>query len=241
MCGRFYVDKELYQEVESCLRGLPGTVAEGGTDPMFSQSIGRAGFDPASSRSIGRAERDPVLSWGVGRGGSGQALSQDVEGKRDIRPSDCSLVLRVGAGGISAQSMKWGFPGYQGGRLLINARSETALERRTFREDVLHRRCVIPARGFYEWDREKKMVTFYGGILFLAGCYHCFGEQDQFVILTTQANESVAPVHERMPLILETEEVGPWLIDGGAAQGLLHKKPRLLERSGRYEQMSLFT
>lgn len=228
MCGRFYVDKELYQEVESCLRGLPGIVTEGGIGPAFPQGVGRGGSGQA-------------LSQGVRREGSDQALSWGVEGKRDIRPSDCSLVLREGAGRVSAQSMKWGFPGYQGGRLLINARSETALERRTFREDVLHRRCVIPARGFYEWDREKKMVTFYGGILFLAGCYHCFGEQHQFVILTTQANESVAPVHERMPLILETEEVGPWLTDGGAAQGLLHKKPRLLERSGRYEQMSLFT
>ncbi len=173
------------------------------------------------------SKREPGKSW-------------IVTGKTDIHPADIAFVLREGKGRLAAQPMQWGFPGYENGRLLINARAETVLEKRTFREDMLHRRCVIPARGFYEWDKDREAVTFFGGILFLAGCYHRFGERDQFVILTTRANESVAPVHERMPLILEKEEVKPWLLRDERVEELLHKKPRDLERSGRYVQMGLF-
>ena len=61
---------------------------------------------------------------------------------------------------LELNEMHWGFPQYQKKGLLINARAETALERRTFRESVLHRRCVIPARQFYEWDLDKNKVTF---------------------------------------------------------------------------------
>ena len=52
-----------------------------------------------------------------------------------------------------AEEMSWGFPQYQKKGLLINARAETALERKMFRDSVLHRRCIIPAKQFYEWDQ----------------------------------------------------------------------------------------
>ena len=62
---------------------------------------------------------------------------------------------------LELTEMHWGFPQYQKKGLLINARAETALERKTFRESVLHRRCVIPARHFYEWDSDKNKVIFF--------------------------------------------------------------------------------
>lgn len=58
------------------------------------------------------------------------------------------------------KEMHWGFPQYQKKGLLINARAETALERRTFCDSVRHRRCIIPAKHFYEWDSDKNKVTF---------------------------------------------------------------------------------
>ncbi|MCC8049945.1 MAG: SOS response-associated peptidase [Clostridiales bacterium] len=66
------------------------------------------------------------------------------------------------------------YPGYQGKSLLINARAEGILERRTFRDDILVRRCVIPAKGFYEWSPSKEKYWFEDGspILFLAGCFN---------------------------------------------------------------------
>ena len=106
--------------------------------------------------------------------------------------------------------MVWGFPRFDGRGLLINARAETAAERRTFRECVLHRRCVIPAKGFWEWNKSKEKFSFErqdSQVMFMAGCYDCFDGQDRFVILTTEANPSVKPVNDRMPLILERNEL----------------------------------
>lgn len=60
------------------------------------------------------------------------------------------------------------------------------------------------------------------------------------MILTTEANPSVAPVHNRMPLILEPEELEGWVLDDGASEYILHKTPVLLKVNAEYEQMKLF-
>lgn len=103
------------------------------------------------------------------------------------------------------KEMNWGFPQYQKKGLLINARAETALERRTFCDSVWHRRCIIPAKHFYEWDSDKNKVTFFredSPVLFMAGFYNQFQGEERFIILTTQANASVSSVHNRIPVIL---------------------------------------
>ena len=74
-------------------------------------------------------------------------------GSRDIYPSmEAPVILKNEGGGLKAASMAWGFPGRDKKQLLINARSETALERPSFSRAVSHRRCVLPARWFYEWN-----------------------------------------------------------------------------------------
>lgn len=141
------------------------------------------------------------------------------------------------------KEMNWGFPQYQKKGLLINARAETALERRTFCESVRHRRCVIAARHFYEWDSEKNKVTFFREdrpVLFMAGFYNCFQNEERFVILTTQANASVSPVHSRMPLILNEGELDDWIYNDRFTESALHKTPPELCRKQEYEQQSLF-
>lgn len=160
--------------------------------------------------------------------------------RRDVFPSQNALILRSRGEGLSAEQMRWGFPGYNDRGLLINARAESALERKTFRECVRSRRCVIPARGFYEWNREKEKFRFErktGGTLFLAGCFEEGKDRDCFVVLTTAANPSVLPVHDRMPLVLEKQEIDDWLLDDRAAETLLHKTPGLLKAKADYEQM----
>lgn len=74
----------------------------------------------------------------------------------------------------------------------------------------------------------------------MAGCYREYHGERHFVILTTEANESVACVHDRMPLILEPEEAEAWLADDQAVEFILHKIPPHLEREQEYEQMTLF-
>lgn len=160
----------------------------------------------------------------------------------DVRPSDAALVLSQKEQKIIPQEMQWGFPGYQGKGLLINARAESVLDKKTFRESVLHKRCVIPAKGFYEWNTQKEKYCFEREepILFMAGCFNQFQGKNRFVILTTQANSSMISVHDRMPLVLERQELEDWVLDDGAVEFLLHKKPILLNRRTDYEQLRLF-
>ena len=166
-----------------------------------------------------------------------------MERTGDVFPSQNAMILKGEGNHLAAEQMRWGFPGFEKGKLLINARAETALERPTFRESVQDRRCIIPARGFYEWNKSKEKFTFERKetpVLFMAGCYKRYEGQERFVILTTDANSSVAPVHNRMPLILEPEELGDWVLDDQATESLLHKTPVLLEQRAEYEQMRLF-
>lgn len=171
-------------------------------------------------------------------------LDRNIQMKqaRDIYPSQTALVLSQKEYNLSPEMMSWGYPGFHGKGLLINARAEGALEKKTFRESVLHRRCVIPAKGFYEWNKQKEKYSFERTepILFMAGCFNQFQGENCFVILTTEANPSVSAVHDRMPLVLEPKEVEDWILDDGSLEFLLHKTPNLLNRKADYEQMRLF-
>ena len=174
-----------------------------------------------------------------------------LEYARDIRPSETAPVItgRSGdlningkMGNLKIERMIWGFPQKNGGKLLINARAETVLERSMFRDSVLHRRCIIPARGFYEWDAGKNKASFFDEhrpILYMAGFYNLFQGQDHFIIITTAANHSVRPVHDRMPLILEEHELRDWIWNNQFLESALRKTPPLLHREQEYEQQRL--
>ena len=127
--------------------------------------------------------------------------------------------------------------------LVINARAESAMDKPMFADSFAHRRCVMPAGAFYEWDRDKNRVTFYNKDkepIYLAGVYTLSDNKDSFVVLTTAANESMSRVHDRMPLMIPAEPVRDWLYDDGVAkQMLLAKMPQLCSEQ-EYEQMKLF-
>jgi putative SOS response-associated peptidase YedK len=105
----------------------------------------------------------------------------------------------------------------------INARSETAPARPAFRDAYERRRCVVPADGFFEWTGTKQArrpIWFHppdGGLILFAGLQESWRNpatdawQRTFTILTTSANELVAPVHDRMPVILPPERIDEWL------------------------------
>lgn len=166
-----------------------------------------------------------------------------IERTGDVFPAQNATIIKGQEHHLAAEQMRWGFPGFEKGKLLINARAESALERRAFRDSIQNRRCIIPSRGFYEWNKSKEKFTFEredATVLFMAGCYNRYEDEERFVILTTEANSSVALIHNRMPLILEPEEVEDWVLDDRATEYLLHKTPRLLKAHAEYEQMRLF-
>lgn len=74
----------------------------------------------------------------------------------------------------------------------------------------------------------------------MAGFYNRYQDEDRFVILTTAANDSMQPVHDRMPLILEEDEIIPWLFEKESAEFILQKIPPWLERKEENRQYTLF-
>jgi putative SOS response-associated peptidase YedK len=112
------------------------------------------------------------------------------------------------------------------GSRMINARAETLLEKPSFRTPFLRQRCLILATGFYEWKKEgtrkQPMYLHLKQKLFaFAGLWSIWQEQLTCSIITTGANSLVAPIHERMPVILLPKDFLTWLAPGEQkAEGL---------------------
>lgn len=111
------------------------------------------------------------------------------------------------------------------GAKLINARAETVAQKPGFKNAFAHRRCLIPADGFYEWKKEgnkKVPYSFYmksGQPFVFAGLYETWIAPDKkpvntCAIITTKANSLIAPVHDRMPVIVPHEDRLNWLSAG---------------------------
>lgn len=160
----------------------------------------------------------------------------------DYTPGMSAAAIAAGTGsGICAEQLLWGFPGFDKGKLLINARAESVKDRPTFADSFAERRCALPAAGFYEWDKKKEKVIFTlpdKPILYLAGVYRPYGAEIRFVVLTREANASMEPVHDRMPLILSGEEVLQWVSDAEKAGDLLTKELPMLKAERPYEQIA---
>ncbi len=128
-------------------------------------------------------------------------------------------------------------------KLIINARAESVMEKSMFADSVRNRRCILPAAGFYEWDASKTKFIFKRADkrpIYLAGVYDLSQNRDSFVILTTSANASMKPVHDRMPVMIDKGNVRDYLKDSAAAMEMLREPMPELDRSSDYEQRSLF-
>ncbi len=125
--------------------------------------------------------------------------------------------------GALSDGNEWAPPEPKRTSLVINARSETVLEKRMFREDIFARRVIVPTSGYYEWAADKQKYHIGGGLLCLAAMTHVFEDAENAVILTTEPVSTVSHIHHRMPLILEPQEVEPWLYDDGFCREKLRK------------------
>jgi putative SOS response-associated peptidase YedK len=160
----------------------------------------------------------------------------------DVFPGDTAPVIVMCGNALGALPMKWGFPGYRDPakparkpRPLINARSETAAGLRTWREPLKSGRCLVPADAFYEWSHEKerpfkkwRFAAEDGGRLYLAGLFRDnpdagMGQALQlFAVMTMSANDSIAAIHDRMPVCVPRNQFGDWL-GAGYEEVLLRK------------------
>jgi len=111
------------------------------------------------------------------------------------------------------------------GARMINARSETVADKPSFRAAFKRRRCLVPVSGFYEWQKQGRTKQPYyitaeeGGLLAIAGLWEYWEGADgsaleSCTLLTTEANELMTPLHNRMPVFIAPEDFDEWLGDG---------------------------
>lgn len=153
----------------------------------------------------------------------------------EIFPTNLAPVLKAKDGELVGEACVWGFPNFARKGVIINARSETAAQKPLFRKSLLERRCAVPTTGFYEWSQDEAHQKYLfrvpqSSVLYLAGIYNCFEGEERYVILTTQANSSMAAIHHRMPVILDPDNLTGWLEDPGFALEILARPmPQLVK------------
>ena len=175
-------------------------------------------MSPALRPIVEAAERSKLrennLDW----------LAKKVTKEGEVRPDDLVPVLATGKSGKKKVfPMIWGYQVAGLDRPLINARSETAMEKKTFRESWLEHRCIVPASWYYEWEHftapngkketGKKYAIMPKGqeLTWLCGLYRLENNYPHFVILTREPGEDIAFIHDRMPLILPEGAVMDWI------------------------------
>lgn len=153
-----------------------------------------------------------------------------LEPRYNIPPSSDILVVRQRKGNTEAEMIRWGLvPSWARdpsiGNRMANVRSDTALEKSSFRAAMQKRRCLIPADVFYEWQdvpgqkrRKPYAVALRDAQIFaLGGLWEAWREKEgaewliTCAILTTEPNELLEPIHDRMPVIISPKDYGAWV------------------------------
>lgn len=160
----------------------------------------------------------------------------DYVPRYNIAPSQLILAITGGSGGRQAGSMRWGLiPRWsreaKTSYKMFNARAETIDKKPAFRDSFHQRRCLIPADGFYEWKntagrKQPVRITIPGIPVFaFAGIWDSWlapnGEKiNSCSIITTAASEAFRAIHERMPVILNSEKDHTEWLDSGREETL---------------------
>lgn len=154
----------------------------------------------------------------------------EIRSNWNVAPGQIMPVITQRGSERKAELMKWGLiPSWAKdekiGYKMINARSESIFDKPAWRGSVKHRRCLIPARGFYEWKRQQNsktkqpfMIRPASKSLFaFAGIYSSWKSPDNitqllsYSIVTTAPNQEMETIHDRMPVILDESSEGIWL------------------------------
>lgn len=197
--------------------------------------------------TLTRRQQEIVERFGVEQ----IVLELDLEPRYNIAPSQEVPAITSEGGARSLTRLKWGLVPFwvkdrNKSKPLINARAETVAEKPSFKRSLARRRCLLPADGFYEWlsgksgktpmyifKQDREMFGF-------AGLWDEWRSPEGEVIrtctiLTTDANEVVKEIHDRMPVILTRDAEDIWLddsiTDAARLSGLLRPLPREITRA----------
>ena len=144
--------------------------------------------------------------------------SRNIEVKTgEVFPGDIAAVIASNRKlEPQAFAMRWGYQ-LPDGKLIFNARSETASQKAMFADGMRQRRCLVPADSYFEWQKTGQGKQKYEiapanlAGFFLAGIYRIEQGRPVFSILTKEPVESIAFIHTRMPVILPNEAMKDWL------------------------------
>jgi len=151
----------------------------------------------------------------------------------NIAPASQILIVRKNEAALAPALVRWGFvPRWAKepsiGAKMNHARAETVAEKPSFRDAYRKRRCLIPANGFYEWKAEggrKQPYYIYPSnseLFAFAGLWEPWHDLQTCAVITTEANDKMRAVHDRMPVIVAPEDYSEWLASG---EGLLVPSP----------------
>ena len=159
----------------------------------------------------------------------GASGSVDIKPRYNIAPTQSVAAIREDADGQrELVELRWGLVPFWAkdpaiGNRMINARAETVAEKPAFRAAYRHRRCIVLANGFYEWQKRDggkvpHFISLASGEPFaLAGLWERWKDRDKddvletTTLITMQASEFMASLHHRMPLVLEKDAADAWL------------------------------
>ncbi len=162
-------------------------------------------------------------------------LAPNLKPSWNVAPTQDIGVIgaKEGADRLGFTRMRWGLVPYWAkdisiGAKLINARADSLAAKPAFRDAVARRRCIIPASGFYEWQGTGAaktpwyITTVSGEPLSFAGLWERWKSPEgewlrSATIITTDANTTLRPLHNRMPVVLDRADVERWLAEGDAA------------------------
>lgn len=173
---------------------------------------------------------------------------EGVKTSGEIFPTDTVPVIASDIDAPPAAfAMKWGYT-LPKGQVIINARSESAMEKPLFQDSIRRRRCVVPSTNYFEWEKRGAEKLKYAisledePMLYMAGIYRVEGGRPVFSILTRDPADAIRHIHDRMPVILPAAAVDDWLTPRYAARDVLRQARidvafRPAERPG-LEQMS---
>jgi putative SOS response-associated peptidase YedK len=253
MCGRFASARkrqELLEEFgvqrDRVTEPLRPDYNVAPTKPVYAV-ITRPSKDDADEDAAGQKEPGPDAAGGEGPGGEGPG----DEGSGDDAAGGHSSAGRSPTehGGVrELRVVRWGLVPFWAkdtsiGSRLINARAETVATKPAFRRAFARHRCLLPADGFYEWEKsgDPKHPTkqpYYihredGGVLAFAGLYELWRAKDRpdddpgawlwtATIITTRAEDEVGRIHDRMPMVIDPDRWADWLDPTATSAEALH-------------------
>lgn len=174
-----------------------------------------------------------------------EQIPEDYKPRYNIAPTQSHFIVTLEREDRTVHEAKWGLinswaKDAKSGYKTINARAETVDKSPAFRNAFKKRRCLVPADGFYEWEgpRGNRQPYWFhrpdGGLIYFAGLYEIWYPEGQdpemtFTIITTNANDYMSRIHNRMPVILDHQDQEAWLFQGETdmdkLKGLLDPAP----------------